>query len=120
MDRRALLLMVFLGLQALFPLHYYLGDDPFDERFAWRMFSPVRMLRCEMDIRVNGVSQSLSSDFHSAWITLVTRGRMDVTEAVGERVCLLNGGREVVLRYRCRHVDGQWDVIRDGTEELCP
>ena len=29
-----------IASQIWLPLSYYLGDDPFDERFAWRMFSP--------------------------------------------------------------------------------
>ena len=85
MDRRAFFLALVLGSQALLPAHYYLGTDPLDERFAWRMFSPVRMLTCQVEYEVQGVPVALPEHFHSAWITLVKRGRLDVTEAVGQR-----------------------------------
>ncbi|MBW2464764.1 MAG: hypothetical protein JRH11_24155, partial [Deltaproteobacteria bacterium] len=37
------LIVAFLAFQLLLPLRYYMGSDEFDERFAWRMFSPIRM-----------------------------------------------------------------------------
>lgn len=119
MDRRALFLALVLGSQALLPLHYYLGADKLDERFAWRMFSPVRMLTCQVDYRVDGQPVSLGEHFHSGWISLVKRGRMDVTRAVGARVCLVNPDRTVTLRYRCRGVDGRWSELLDGSEPVC-
>ena len=120
MDRRALFLAVVLGLQALLPIHYYLGQDKKDERFAWRMFSSTRMLKCEYAWVVDGQNQPLAGDFHSAWITLVRRGRMDVTNAVSARICLVNPYKDVRLHYRCRRVDGQWEVQMDGSEPVCP
>ena len=41
---RGRFILVFVLSQLLLPLHYYVGRrDPHDERFAWRMFSPMRM-----------------------------------------------------------------------------
>src|SRR6185369_4719609 len=40
---------LWLLVHVAIPLHYYyLGDDLYDERFAWRMFSAVRLQRCEV------------------------------------------------------------------------
>ena len=39
-----------LGLAVLIPLTYYLRDDPYDERFAWRMFSGVRLQECDATV----------------------------------------------------------------------
>ena len=45
---------VFAGLFLLFqfamPLAYYFGDQAYDERFSWRMFSPVHLERCSIDV----------------------------------------------------------------------
>ena len=120
MDRRAVFLAVVLLGQALLPLHYYLGDDRTDERFAWRMFSPIRMINCEYAWTVDGELEPLAPSFHSAWITLVKRGRMDVTEAVGDRICLVNPYGDVRFHYRCRQVDGRFDVLENGEESACP
>jgi hypothetical protein len=41
---------VFVVSQPLLPLHYCMANrDDHDERFAWRMFSPMRMTRCEVN-----------------------------------------------------------------------
>lgn len=120
MDRRSLFIAAILTLNALGPLRYYLlSQDPYDERFAWRMFSPVRMLRCEADFRLDGQQVELGSSFHAAWITLVQRGRMDVTEAVADRLCLTNPGRALTLRYRCQEVGGEVRTLAAPDHDLC-
>ena len=41
---RGRFIAVFIATQLVLPLRYYvLRDDEHDERFAWRMFSPMRM-----------------------------------------------------------------------------
>jgi hypothetical protein len=47
---RNLFIVGWVGLQVALPLSYYLGDDRFDERFAWRMFSPVRLSECRVKL----------------------------------------------------------------------
>jgi hypothetical protein len=65
--------------QALIPLRYYLGDDKYDERFAWRMFSAVRMHECRVGASevVNGTPRPvpLASTIHEAWQTTLERNR---------------------------------------------
>ena len=48
--RRAFILG-FLALQLIAPASYYLWrDNPMDERFAWRMFSPIRLIKCDVTL----------------------------------------------------------------------
>jgi len=119
MDRRSLFIAAFLGVQALLPLHYYLlGKDHYDERFAWRMFSDVRMLRCEGSFAVGGRPVDLAARFHSAWITLLERGRSEVIGEMGQRLCE-TAEAPVHLSLSCREADGRKVVVEDGRRDLC-
>jgi len=120
MDRRLVFIAVVLAVQAVLPLSYYASERRYDERFAWRMFSPIRMVRCQLAYTANGSEVNLNAEFHSAWVTLMQRGREGVVEAVDRRVCLLNGGRDVRKHYRCRGVDGSLEELAQGEEPLCP
>ena len=108
MVRRATLFAgVYLALQLAAPLDYYLiRSDPADERFSWRMFSPMHMMRCELRLRAGGRAEpvDLESRFHGAWIELARRGRRSVIEAMAERVCA--DAPPVALALACRSVDG--------------
>ena len=81
----------FLAIQIGLPLSYYVGDDPFDERFAWRMFSPVRLARCTIeayDASAGGLTPiTLSRELHVVWINLLKRARPAVIDAVAARLC---------------------------------
>ncbi|MCB9758856.1 MAG: hypothetical protein H6739_03375 [Alphaproteobacteria bacterium] len=121
MDRRSLFIAVILVGQLLLPLRYYaFGDDPYDERFSWRMFSPIRMVKCGARFEAAGKPVDLNETFHSAWITLVGRGRLDVTEAVGARICLINPGDPVTLLYVCEGVDGERTTLSKPDHDICP
>ncbi|MDX2092677.1 MAG: hypothetical protein SFX73_32730 [Kofleriaceae bacterium] len=103
---RGRFITVFLLAQLLLPLTYYLGrKDPHDERFAWRMFSPMRMARCEPTITLNGAPFPLGSEFHEAWISIAQRGRFNVLEAMGARLCAKNKGAEVRVSLACTYLD---------------
>jgi hypothetical protein len=96
----------FLLVQLLLPLTYYLGrKDPHDERFAWRMFSPMRMARCEPKFTLNGTPLPLGGEFHEAWISIAQRGRFNVLEAMGARLCAKNKGAEVRVQIDCTYID---------------
>lgn len=121
MERRSVFIALVLALNLAGPLRYYARPtDPYDERFAWRMFSPVRMLRCEANFRVGGEPLALGEQFHSAWITLVQRGRADVTDAVTQRICMVNPGKPVTLDYRCRELGGAVRTLSTPDRDLCP
>lgn len=94
--------LALLALQLILPLSYYLGGDKRDERFAWRMFSPVRNQRCSVQF-LNGDSSrplKLSDKFHTAWIGLAQRGRRQVIEAMATHLCQTLGG-EIRVHVAC-------------------
>jgi len=98
----------FIALQLAAPLHYYaMRRDAHDERFAWRMFSPMRMVRCQTRFTVDDKPIGLGSRFHEAWIKLADRGRFSVIEAMGARLCRDNPGKRVVVDLTCRHLDDE-------------
>lgn len=109
---------VFLAVQVLAPLHYYLlRKDGNDERFAWRMFSPTRMLSCDPTFLVDNRPAQLYATFHEAWIEIAKRGRFAVLEAMGARLCEQHAGSEVRLDLKCRGVDRKIETW--GGSDLC-
>jgi hypothetical protein len=115
---RGRFIVAFVLLQTLLPLHYYLARrDRHDERFAWRMFSPMRMVQCDPRFADGDRPIALGSRFHEAWIELARRGRFVVLEAMAADLCADKAGRRVVLTMSCRHLDGtveQW-----GGYDMC-
>ncbi len=118
MDRRSVLVLAFLGLQLGLPLSYYLGHDRYDERFAWRMFSPQRMVRCQVSVRDSG-TVSVSSEVAAPWVSWMRRGHLRVVYAYAERRCAEQGG-PLFIDLRCRLPDGTIDQLLDPDEDLCP
>jgi hypothetical protein len=86
---------VAIGIQVFIPLTYYFGDDAYDERYAWRMFSAVRMHRCDVAAfeTADGAERQvrLIETIHVAWITTFQRNR---------EACM-----EQYLEWRCEHED---------------
>ena len=131
---------VFLAIQVLAPLTYYgARADGNDERFAWRMFSSVRMVSCRVEFRTGADEQpvrDLHSVFHEAWIQLSKRGRLEVIEAMAHELCRRAPGGvdaeadaetlgtapevrpEVRVGITCTGVDGQTQK-RGGSWNLC-
>lgn len=102
-----------LLLQAVIPLRYYLGDDPYDERFSWRMFSAVRVIRCNTGVqeRVGDARRPrpvhLMKVIHEAWVTTLRRNREEVIRAFLARRCREEDVREVTLVSQCVDARGQ-------------
>jgi hypothetical protein len=135
--RTILLIHSFLLVQVLLPFSYYLGrPDPNDERFAWRMFSPTRLLHCTPTFVLIGGSEEEAQPirlvgrerspgdfepgaFHEAWVTLAQRGRGAVIDAMAEELCRRHPGRSVRARVACREVDGRSYLLRDGSRDAC-
>jgi len=116
---RGRFIAVFVLVQLLLPLHSYLGRrDPHDERFSWRMFSPMRMTHCTPHVTIDGAPFSLPSEFHEAWIELAERGRFVVVEAMAAKLCREHTGAEVELSLDCTYLDreprtwGGYDMCR--------
>ena len=103
-------LFVFVLVQLLVPASYYLRDDPYDERFAWRMFSSVRVERCRTtaaEARGREVTQiTLPRAMHAAWEQHMRRNRRAVIERFLEHRCGL-GATRVRVENRCVDARGQ-------------
>jgi hypothetical protein len=104
-------IVVAVTLQLLVPLTYYLRDDPYDERFSWRMFSGVRLQECEAsayDTRPEGERQvNLYRVIPPGWIANLQRDRQPVIERYLEHRCAAPGVERVRVVNACRGVDGQ-------------
>jgi hypothetical protein len=108
----------FVVLQLALPLHYYCGRrDQHDERFAWRMFSPTRMVRCELTMTIDDAAVDIDREFHQAWLALAARGRRAVIEAMGHHLCQRHPKTAVVARARCTPLRGEPYLL--GGFDLC-
>lgn len=105
-------------VQAAVPLGYYLGEDRFDERFAWRMFSAVRVYDCNFGAYEtrDGSEQpvNLMSTIHVAWITTLRRGREAVMDRYLDWRCEQEGVSAARVVNRCTTPEGNRvpDVVR--------
>lgn len=116
---RGRLIVAVVVSQLLIPLTYYTTRrDPHDERFAWRMFSPMRMAQCAPELRVDGKRVELAGEFHEAWIEIAKRGRFVVLEKMAARLCKKNPGKEVILKLECKYI-GKPEPEVYGGFDLC-
>lgn len=92
------------------PLRYYLGDDLYDERFAWRMFSRVRVQECSAEVTEDGVplvvlgrDPSAPGILPAPWHSLLQRNRPAVVRRFLAWRCEAEGQRaRVRVTTRCR------------------
>lgn len=109
--RITMLIGAFLLLQLAVPLTYYFRDNPYDERFAWRMFSAIRLQRCRASAWQTSAAGretlNLSRVTHQAWINILQRNREDVIEAFLDRRCEEPGVEAVTLRNDCASPTGE-------------
>jgi len=115
-------LAIFLTTQIALPLRYYLrADGPgvgYDERFSWRMFSPVRMVRCKVVYEHDGQEVKLSEEVHSAWSTLLQRGRPHVIDAVSRQLCR-EKGPTVTVTVTCKELGNKRVQLEAGHIDVC-
>lgn len=118
---------IVLASQLLLPLRYYLGDDLFDERFAWRMFSPIRMTSCRVawvEVR-DGIRVPLqpSSEVAVPWVSLMQRAREEVIVGYARHHCERMEGvvadPDVRASVTCAHPDGEPRRIVTPAVNLC-
>ncbi len=102
---RGRFILAFVTLQLLLPLAYFARRDPHDERFAWRMFSPMRMAKCTPAFVLDGKPVALASEFHEAWVELARRGRFVIVEAMGAHLCAQNPGKSLNVTLDCTYLD---------------
>jgi hypothetical protein len=103
---RGRIILAVVVTQLLLPLLYYTARrDPHDERFAWRMFSPMRMAHCSPRFVVDDKPFDLRPRFHEAWLEIADRGRFGVIEAMGARLCSEHPGSTVRVSLDCTYLD---------------
>ena len=122
MKRRDLFLIIYLVVQVALPLHYYLvrQNHPlkvYDERFAWRMFSPERMVKCQVAFFRGTREVRLPQEFHSTWISLARRGRPDVVDHMADTLCKKGG--PITLEMSCKEAEGHTVTLEDRSRDLC-
>lgn len=124
--RDHLIVLLFLSLQLGVPISYYLGDDVYDERFAWRMFSPIRMVKC--DVRFSetpDITQAIRLDreIGETWINWMRRGHHRVIDGYARFHCQQASakGEEASLHAQvaCHLPDGAMDRLYSPQEDLC-
>jgi hypothetical protein len=104
---------LFLALQIGVPLHYYLGERDYDERFSWRMFSTLRLRDCAVHVietprGAGGGSRevAIERDVHVAWLRLLERMRGPVVDKYLRRRCELAAIERVEYVRTCKDTDG--------------
>lgn len=115
------LIIVFLLFQLIIPLTYYVREDPYDERFAWRMFSGIRMQSCQPHASRRGDSENyvgidLTKTLQSAWITMIERNRPAVISAFLASQCEQEGTQRARIISYCKGADDE--VLPERTYEL--
>lgn len=96
------------------PLRYYWGDDLYDERFAWRMFSRVRVQECSAEVTEDGLplvvlgrDPSAPGILPAPWHALLQRNRPAVVHRFLRWRCDAEGERETVrVTTRCSDTGG--------------
>lgn len=122
--RISLFIAVFLALQLALPTSYYAcREDEYDERFAWRMFSPERMVECDPRFWLHQGGRGrqrvdLNRAFHQAWIRTAQRGRVEVVRRMALELCALNPGSEVRVELICDPIDGE-PYQRSADDDVC-
>jgi hypothetical protein len=111
---------LFVVSQLLIPLQYYCcRADKNDERFAWRMFSTTRMLKCRADFRIDGKKVRLKKTFHEAWSKVLARGRMVVVRHMAQKLCDDNPGSDVRVAMSCKAATGERTKPAVGSWNFC-
>lgn len=114
MDRRWINAFIgcWLLVQIVLPVSYYLGKDPTDERFSWRMFSARRMQPCEWSLSTRATPGAswqvvpLERYAHNAWADRLMRGQRGVVDRFLERLCADSSVSESRYSLSCRPLDG--------------
>lgn len=119
---QSIFISIYLVVQIALPLHYYtVNGDKYDERFAWRMFSPERMVRCGYQFHANGkvfTHRTIRSEFHEAWANTVVRARGVVIEAMAQKLCRKYPNKPVRFKMTCTTVNGKKEQ-HGGDWNLC-
>lgn len=102
----AWLAAVVLVLQLVIPLSYYGRANRYDERFAWRMFSVLRLQQCRSTLWEERVASGwrrvpLYPVLHVGWHGHLRRGRQRVIQALLHHRCRKTKTEAVRLVNHC-------------------
>jgi hypothetical protein len=116
-------LVVFTILQIAIPLRYYWGDDLYDERFAWRMFSAVRVQTCEVAVTEerDGTERELPlyGFLPAPWVGLLQRSRPAVVRGFLDWRCEeREDGAPTSVRVVSNCLDASGDALPEVRREL--
>lgn len=107
-------LWMLVAIQVAIPASYYLWRSPGDdERFAWRMFSAVRLKRCTVTVYDSEAAWNeerpitLAHAAHASWVRSMGRGRQRVIERFLATRCTSESGAAPMLRRRCSWPSGR-------------
>ena len=124
--KKHLVVLAFLGIQLGLPSSYYPGDDIYDERFAWRMFSPIRMVKCDVAFAETANMErpiSLKREIGLPWINWMKRGHRRVMEGYAAHYCEAAEAEGATAslhsQVSCRLPDGEVDHLYSPQEDLC-
>ena len=102
--------IAWVALHLLIPLRYYAGGDEYDERFAWRMFSSVRVRQCRVEVSEARAGTrrplALMQVLPAPWFALLERNRSAVVDRFLEWRCEREGPTEVRFHNACRDASG--------------
>lgn len=125
---RHLAIVVFLAAQFALPIGYYLRHDVYDERFAWRMFSPTRMVKCQVAFfeSTDDSKQeqlSLSAEVSQPWSGWMRRGHTKIVRAFASYYCKKreapDARHQLFVDLRCALPDMTVDQPISRHEDLC-
>lgn len=102
---------LWIVLHLLIPQRYYRADaDVYDERFAWRMFSSVRVRECDLEVHETRDGRerrvTLMEVLPAPWVALLERNRPAVAERFLGWRCDVPGTSAVRSRNACRDTTG--------------
>jgi hypothetical protein len=104
------LIVLFLAFHVVMPLRYYLGGGGYDERFSWRMFSTLRMHKCQVLVEETIGEDTRAVDLQKAvqiaWIGMLERYRRPVVDKLLARRCEQEHARSVRYERKCVDTDG--------------
>jgi len=113
----------FLSIQLGAPVSYYLSERTYDERFAWRMFSPTRMIKCQVRVQAwtdnEPTTIDLKREVAAPWISWMKRGHAHIVRGVGAHLCERRAPEtRITGDLVCELPDGERDVLMQS-EALC-
>lgn len=107
--------------QLLLPASYYFMGRRYDERFAWRMFSPIRVTSCRHQWFEGAERRPFRpDDVQAVWRSLMRRARLDVVRGYARHRCqALGPGARIAVELTCFGPGDRVDRVLTADQNLC-